>query len=71
MQQAFIRVRDLGFLELIHSIEVGCVLLCSGHWYTVCSLPQERKRRGKDGHQVFLADIFAHQVRCHVKKIVL
>ena len=41
---AFVRVRDLKYLELIHNIE-------------------ERRRRGENNNQVFLADIYAYQGR--------
>ncbi|XP_048067045.1 intraflagellar transport protein 122 homolog isoform X1 [Megalobrama amblycephala] len=45
-KKAFIRVRDLRYLELISSIE-------------------ERKRRGENDNQLFLADVYAYQGKFH------
>ncbi|RXN12603.1 intraflagellar transport protein 122-like [Labeo rohita] len=45
-KKAFIRVRDLRYLELINSIE-------------------ERKKRGENNNQLFLADVYAYQGKFH------
>ncbi|XP_051950041.1 intraflagellar transport protein 122 homolog [Xyrauchen texanus] len=45
-KKAFIRVRDLRYLELINSIE-------------------ERKKRGENNNELFLADVFAYQCKFH------
>ncbi|KAG8002573.1 hypothetical protein GBF38_015038 [Nibea albiflora] len=44
--QAFIRIRDLRYLELINSIE-------------------ERKKRGENDNELFLADVYAYQGKFH------
>uniref|UniRef100_A0A8B9GVU9 Intraflagellar transport protein 122 homolog n=1 Tax=Astyanax mexicanus TaxID=7994 RepID=A0A8B9GVU9_ASTMX len=45
-KKAFIRVRDLRYLELINSIE-------------------ERKKRGENNSELFLADVYAYQGKFH------
>uniref|UniRef100_A0A667Z4L2 Intraflagellar transport protein 122 homolog n=1 Tax=Myripristis murdjan TaxID=586833 RepID=A0A667Z4L2_9TELE len=45
-KKAFIRVRDLRYLELINSIE-------------------ERKKRGENDNELFLADVYAYQGKFH------
>ncbi|XP_051509236.1 intraflagellar transport protein 122 homolog isoform X2 [Myxocyprinus asiaticus] len=45
-KKAFIRVRDLRYLELINSIE-------------------ERKKRGENNNELFLADVYAYQGKFH------
>ncbi|XP_034446524.1 intraflagellar transport protein 122 homolog isoform X2 [Hippoglossus hippoglossus] len=45
-KKAFIRIRDLRYLELINSIE-------------------ERKKRGEEYNELFLADVFAYQGKFH------
>ncbi|XP_051964785.1 intraflagellar transport protein 122 homolog isoform X1 [Xyrauchen texanus] len=45
-KNAFIRVRDLRYLELINSIE-------------------ERKKRGENNNELFLADVYAYQGKFH------
>uniref|UniRef100_A0A8D0AK12 Intraflagellar transport protein 122 homolog n=1 Tax=Sander lucioperca TaxID=283035 RepID=A0A8D0AK12_SANLU len=45
-KKAFIRIRDLRYLELINSIE-------------------ERKKRGENDNELFLADVYAYQGKFH------
>ncbi|XP_037539754.1 intraflagellar transport protein 122 homolog [Nematolebias whitei] len=45
-KKAFIRIRDLRYLELINSIE-------------------ERKKRGENDNELFLADVYAFQGKFH------